>query len=426
MRTLLIVTCLLFVMLGTGCAASLHLEQMLELAQKQNLLLQRAAHNPKIAAAALRQATSFGLPQLELNGSYRLQNDAQQVIIGTLHEPTQDSQFAQLSLSATQIVYDFGRNAGRVAQAREQLAATNYSYQQLKQEVLLQTLAAYFQVLRTEQNLTAANEEVASLEEHRRVAQTLYETGVVTRNDLLQAKVQLAASRQAQTVQDNQLANSWANLNYLTGRELTTRDQLSDVPLPASYSKPNSNLSGRPDLIAQQHLVEKAHRALEQSRSEFWPQIYARASIDYLENSHVTEQTIGTASIGFKANLFDGFATSSRLQQALQHWSQERERLHELKVQAQLEYHTADNDAQSAWARIKTTEQTIHQAEENLRINRERYADQVGTASEVLDAETLLTRSRNQFYQARYEYQTALARVAKAAGQDIYSGEKHE
>jgi len=58
----------------------------------------------------------------------------------------------------------------------------------------------------------------------------------------------------------------------------------------------------------------------------------------------------------------------------------------------------------------------IAQAEENLRINRERYREQVGTATEVLDAQSLLTETTSNYYRALYDRAIAQAEVLKAQG----------
>ena len=65
-----------------------------------------------------------------------------------------------------------------------------------EQEVALQVIEAYFGVLEGEKLVLTADQELHSVEEHRRVAQALYENGAVTRNDLLQAEVRLASARQ--------------------------------------------------------------------------------------------------------------------------------------------------------------------------------------------------------------------------------------
>ena len=50
------------------------------------------------------------------------------------------------------------------------------------------------------------------------------------------------------------------------------------------------------------------------------------------------------------------------------------------------------------------TETSIKQGEENLRINKDRYQEQVGTATDVIDAQTLLTQIKTEHYQALFDY----------------------
>ena len=81
-----------------------------------------------------------------------------------------------------------------------------------------------------------------------------------------------------------------------------------------------------------------------------------------------------------------------------------------------LEYRAAVNDVKIAAERIRVTEKAIEQGEENLRITRDRYQNLVGTATEVIDAQTLLTEIRTDNYRAGFDYQVAMARVRKAMG----------
>ena len=87
-----------------------------------------------------------------------------------------------------------------------------------------------------------------------------------------------------------------------------------------------------------------------------------------------------------------------------------------LEQQARLETDTAGNDVAVAKERIAVAETAIRQSEENLRINKERYRERVGTATEVLDAQTLVTQTRTDYYRAFYDHQTATARLSKALG----------
>ena len=88
-----------------------------------------------------------------------------------------------------------------------------------------------------------------------------------------------------------------------------------------------------------------------------------------------------------------------------------------LEQQAILELNTARQELQVAEQRISVTKVAISQAQENLRINQNRYQERVGTASDVLDAQTLLSQTETDNLQAVYEYQRAIARVKRSVGE---------
>jgi len=65
---------------------------------------------------------------------------------------------------------------------------------------------------------------------------------------------------------------------------------------------------------------------------------------------------------------------------------------------------------------IGVAEKAIEQAEENLRMNEERYKHQVATATDVLDAVTLLAQARVNYYGALSDFNIAKARLERAMG----------
>ncbi len=60
---------------------------------------------------------------------------------------------------------------------------------------------------------------------------------------------------------------------------------------------------------------------------------------------------------------------------------------------------------------IDVTQAAVQQAEENYRINEARYQAQLNTSTQVLDAQTLLTRANANYYSALYDYALARAKI---------------
>ena len=176
-------------------------------------------------------------------------------------------------------------------------------------------------------------------------------------------------------------------------------------------------LRKRPDVAALRKSIEADEAAVKESKGGYYPELFARLALDYVQNNKVQEQAIMAATVGFKVNLYDGLATTSRLRQAVKIQAREEERLRELETRIRLELQTALNDLNVAGKQIVVTEKAIIQSEENLRINNDRYLEKVGTATEVIDAQTLLTQTRTAYFHSVYDYQLATTRVKRALGE---------
>lgn len=419
MRIFPVMLCLLLLAGADARASALSLQDVLDMARDHNPTLKAAAHDPHIAAEEVTQAKAGYLPKVDLSGGYTAQKDPQAAKASIGSFQTEQADFGFFNFTIDQTLYDFGRTSSRVQGAKALQKASEFDYLGSEQSVFLQTVGAYYQVLAVQKALQAADEEVRQMEDHLRVAKNLFEQGVVTRNDVLQAEVQLADSQQRQLAARNQLANAWLRLNYLTGRKSKERGDLQEAAVfkpSGGEQPPQQAVAERPELKAQQLVLQASEQEVKQSKARFWPEIFASAGADYMENKYVVQQTMYSATVGLKVNIFDGFTTTSGLRQAVAREARSRDRLRDLQEQASLEYRTAQNDAQVAFERIGVTRKAIRQGEENLRLNQNRYQEQVGTATDVIDAQTLLTRTRLENYRAVFDYEVALARMKRAAG----------
>jgi len=421
LRGFLVGTVAVFTLAASAHGESLSLDECLRMAAAGNYALVVTARDARIAAENTAQARSGFLPRLDFQGGYTVQAAPQAVSIQGRQLETQDAAYGFFNVTATQTIYDFGRTASRTRRASLLQEATARTYDAREKEVFLQVVEAYYGILEARKILGAADEEIVQRTDHLRVAHNLYEQGVVTRNDLLQAEVKLADSRQRRLAAANLVENRWLLLNYLTGQPLSHRADLEEkdtpAPLPSLETAEEKALANRPELAALTKGLEAGEAEVSESRTGYLPELFARGSIDYVDNSKVREQAIYAATVGLKVNLFDGFATTSRHRQAVESLMKQRDNLRLAREQIRLELATSLNDANVAAERIRTVETAIRQGEENLRINRDRYQAQVGTATDVIDAQTLLTQIRTDYFRAIFDYQVAVARVRKAMGE---------
>ncbi len=411
--------CLLLASRSWG--ATIALSDCLRQARDNNPSLRTTAWENRMAEETVRQTSSAWYPRLDAQAGYTLQQDPQAAKIMGHVAVMQDADYASGGISATYILYDFGRREARLKQARAQANATLDTFEARRADVSLQVIEAYFGILEAGRLVLAAREEITQVEQHRRMAQALYDEGVVTRNDILQAEVRLAAARQNLLAMQNRRENIWLQLNYLTGNAPPFRAELNEENTRegevGGRNDPEKALTKRPEILALRQGVEASQAALQESRSGFFPELFTRLAVDYTENSKYREQAIMSATVGLKINLFDGFSTSAARDRALHNRSRSQDLLRQAETQVRLEIDTATNDLKVAGERIGVAEAAIRQSTENLRINQERYKERVGTATEVLDAQTLLTQTRTDYYRALFDRQVAAARLKRAMGE---------
>lgn len=418
-------TVILTILLGlftgtTALATPLSLEESLKLAKARNPVLQTAQWDKNIAQQQLRQAESSFYPRIDAQGGYTALWEPQAMRVNGLSVETQQDRFAFANLTASHTLYDFGRRDAKKRQAETNLSAVEAGFRSREQEVALQVIETYFGVLEAEKLILTADEELRSVEEHRRVAQALHENGAVTRNDLLQAEVRLASARQKLLAARNRASNMQLQMNFLIGAPPGEQHELAEPPLPPQQIAPSTDLKdalkNRPDLSALRSQLETSQQQVRESKAAFYPELFTRLSLDYLENEKVREQALYAATVGLKINLFDGFASTAAHEKALSASSRSQQQLRLAEQQARLEITSSQNDLRVADERISVTKEAIRQGEENLRINRDRYQERVGTATDVLDAQSLLTQVKTEYYRALYDFQVSRARLNKALG----------
>lgn len=415
--TIILQAMLVLTPLLADAADRMTLKEAIDRALQNSPQLKTAAHDSIIAKENVELSRSSYLPRVDLQAGYTNLLDPQAIKMPTGSFETQDSRFPFLSLGIYQTVYDFGRRERRSEQAVLLESAVKSGFNATKQDVALMTIQTYYSILQTRHLADTARDEVAQREQHLKIATSLFEEGVTTRNDLLQADVKLSASRLKLLAQQNRLKNSWLVLNNLIGQSPEFRAELTEDTLLLPGESSAQGAATRNEITAQKSVISANEAVVLESRSEFFPEFFVKGNVDYLKNDKVVEQTMYGITVGLKVNLFDGMASTSRQRQAVKQLDKEKERLREMEAVYRIELQSARNDLEVAAERIEISQKAIGQSEENLRINNDRYKAQVGTATDVVDAQTLLSQSKSDYYQALFDLQVARARVKRASGE---------
>jgi len=187
-------------------------------------------------------------------------------------------------------------------------------------------------------------------------------------------------------------------------------------------------LKQRSDLKASRDRVEQQEKVVTQTKAQFFPRIYAKGGHTWQQNDVWVHDSQYFAFLGMQWSLFSGLDTRAQAAQARNRVSQLRVQQKDLGEQVKLDVQTAHLSVNDTAERIRVTEKAVVQGEENLRLNVERYKEQVGTATDVIDAQTLLTKTRVAYTNALYDHQMAKALLLWAMGaiNELLPGETYK
>jgi outer membrane protein len=421
----------LFLFLGSTASLAgekMTLQESIDIALKQSLLIHSAREGVAGAQAQEREAFTGFLPKLSTSYGYnRLNEDPTMTVptLGTFGTGTRDNytwatEVRQPLFAGGGIVANWraGKLGAEIARTDEQ-AAVN--------DLVLDVKTTYFSVLKAQRIAGAARQAVELLQAHRNMAKDFFDVGMVPRNDVLRAEVELANGTYNLTKAENVLEMAKANFNTILRRDVNEPVALEDIPdlRPFDGSIENMRkqaLENRPELRSYAMKTEQADRYVDAARSEFFPTISA---VGHYERFGDTPGVSGSPYQDAESwyvggmlswNFWEWGRTKYRVDSVKSRRNQVQDALEGMKDRVTLEVKNAWLQLDEARKQVAVTKKAIEQAEENFRMSQERYREQVGTATEVLDAQTLLTRSRSDHAGALADYHIGLARLERAMG----------
>jgi outer membrane protein TolC len=322
--------------------------------------------------------------------------------------------------TVTQPIYTAGRIGNEVAAAGAEVSANRSEVERTKLDVKMNVAEVYVAVLRGMRVVDVSRSKVNSLKAHAQDVDNRFQVDKASRNEVLAVQVSLADARQQELRAGNTLEMMKAAYNRALGRDLMEaveivdlRDDgdpgnVDDLIRTAWQRRPEiSELSARAAALREQASAECAKTS---------PQVSFQGGYVYQGDNYIQPNGVAGVAVTAEWNLFDSgrachqaTALSQRAESLLR-MRRDAESMIALEIrQRWLEYQTAKQ--QIAYARVAIT-----QADENLRVVRDRYVQQLGSNTEVLDAETLRAQAYLNWYNSTYDALLIRLRLRRATG----------
>lgn len=439
---------LLAAAVAMGQGQALSLDDCIALARQTNPAIQAAQNGRMSAVYKKRAAIASALPVLKADYYHIWLDKEPQItiggspsfpILGTTLEPTPTpvistfpavppttmsaggKEIDSLTLSATQPLFTGGAvyHAWMLAKLNEQDAETQV--EQADAEVIYQVRSAYYGVLKAKEYVEVTNQAVEMAESLRQRSQDFFDVGFIAKNQLLQAEVNMAQARQQQTTAKSALAIAKAALNILIGRptqdEIEVRGKLEMVP----FSKPmdeciQTALKQRPELRSARTRASMAEHLMKITRAGMLPSIAAVGAYNHQDGQFGRPPESYSFTLGATWTFWDWGKTYFNVRSADEVQTQAQQAVRLTEDQIVLQVKMAYLKLREAEQNILTARSGMTSAEENLRVVKAKFEQNMATSFDVLTAQTMLTGARTSEISALADYMAARAALDRAMG----------
>jgi outer membrane protein TolC len=421
----------------------LSLADALNLALQQNSAVRKSSASLEATYGIVVQTRAIALPKLGVSSSYSANEESSTDRFRPKGGNATNSfianafEFANQRWSAdvrvTQSIYEGGRINSALRAARLTREQALLSHQTVIADTLRDVRVAYYGVLLAQQQITVQESSLKLLQQELDETGKRMAAGTVPRFNVLRAEVEVANARPKLIRARNAFRTAKDRLANLLGEKippgtdelpLELTDKLEAAPWNVELSASIAlALEHRSELEALRKGEALSTESVETAKAGYKPSVqifagYGTKSSQFTRD--LTEELHGwEAGAQLNWNIFDGFLTKGRIQEAEGLHKRAQEELAEAERAVELDVRTAYSSFIEAQEVLRSQEKVQESAEEALRLANARAAAGTATQLDVLNAQTALTEARSIEAQALHDYSVARARLERAIGQPV-------
>ncbi len=422
LRSLLII--LLF---RTGVSAEmLTLEESISEALENNPSITAAMARIQEAGAEKGKALSNFFPKIYASSFYMRLDEEREIELPSFGEsiPFSSDEIYGYSLSLTQTLFTGGKITSLYRMQSENLEASEKQFEKVRNDLVFGVKESYFRVLESEKLRKVAEEAAVQVGAHLEVIENFFREGMVPEVDVLRSKVTLANAKQNLINAENGVRLSKFRFNSLLNRDMGLDVSLEDVlsfedldfDLPSLIGEAFAN---RPEMLELGNRLKMAEQGVRIARSDFFPHVAFVGNWDNRKGEEIPVdewEESWNATVQVSVDIWDWGENRNEHRRAKAELTQLESRFLLLKNEIELEVRRAYLVLLAAKDKIKVQEEAVKSAEKNSRDTSLRFKEGVAANTDVLDAQTMFSQSRTDYYRALYGYNLALAALERAVG----------
>jgi TolC family type I secretion outer membrane protein len=379
--------------------------------------------NPNLEAqrAALRatdelvpQALSGWRPTLGVDSGVAY-NDVDSSIGGDTFTSTSNS------LTLDQELYSGGETVANTERAERLVRLERARLQAIEQDVLLDAVTVYTNLLAAQAVLDFAVQNESRLTRQLQATRDRFEVGEVTRTDVAQAEARLSGATADRVQAEGALSVAEADYRRVINQEpgtLVVPQPLGALPANELEAQQLSEVAN-PNIVAAQFDLAAARSEVDVAQSALLPRLSVRGELTYTDDPTATLEWRRDAIVGanLRVPLYQGGGEYARVRQTKQ---TVRQRQNDLEAA----FRAVRNEVTNAWESLVTATTRIDSIAAQVRaseiaVEGSRQEALVGqrTTLDVLDQENDLFQAQVDLVQARRDQIVASYRLKAAIGE---------
>jgi outer membrane protein len=406
---------LLFTVNATFAQKHMSLNDAITIALNSNTSVVKSSNSIASYESGVKSAYGNLLPNLNLNGGFSWQRvtdkgGSKQIdYFGNLQTigPSQvDSRNWSVSAGGSVTLFDGLSNLAGISQSKNNLAAARSSLEKLKQDVVLQTVNLYTQIISNKRLLDFQVEDLKYNQGLLDRVKQMFDLKMVSVSDVYSQEAQTANSQVSYLQAKNNLEKSKVNLLTYLSIDPTEKFEFDSTTVQVSdsvliNSSPDSlynfALANRKDYQSLKFEQGSAEDQLTIARSGFFPRLSGSYGISTsaIQPSNLFNRKVYSLGLSLNIPVFSNWNTENAVQTAEVQAENNSEDLKALDLNIKSQVTSASLDLQTAKQQLQASNAALTASRESWKIKKETYS--LGSAT-YLD----LQQAYNNYLQAEY------------------------
>jgi outer membrane protein len=412
-------------------ARTITLDEAVRLAQRNAPQAVQARGLMRTSRAAVRSVYGSFIPTFTV-GMSASQLEGEQFVSQLNEFRTVKSWQYGDNYNASVELFDGGRRLFQLSGARHDVDAAEANETLQRFDVALQVKQQYFNVLAARERESAARAQLQQAQQQYRAAAARVAAGAATKSDSLRSVIQVGNARLALVTAQNSLIVANASLTRLVATPFTVTatpaDTLTGLEIQFDSVEVARQALLGPAVRQAEAQLSSAKASLRAARTSYLPDVTANFSRGgngadpRFGRGDTTFAYSNRLSFNLSFPLFNQYQREEQQARAAVAEDNAEAALRDTRLLAQQSFVQYVGALRTAEERVSIQLASVAAAEEDLRVQQQRYALGASTLLDVLTSQTQLNTARADLIQARYDYRVARAQLEALIGRDLAPG----